>query len=52
MVRQKILRLQQPRDSVNDATTGNATFLWVDDTGGNGHLQITITGDSTSLEFK
>ena len=38
--------------SVNDATTGNATFLWVDDTGGNGHLQITITGDSTSLEFE
>jgi|TARA_E500000178_G_scaffold186062_1_gene184271 flagellar hook-associated protein FlgK len=39
-------------NSVNDATTGNATFLWVDDTGGNGHLQITITGDSTALEFE
>ena len=35
-----------------DATTGNVTFLWVDDGGGKGHLQLTITGDSTSLQFK
>ena len=35
-----------------DATTGNVTFLWVDDGGGKGHLQLTITGDSTSLRFK
>ena len=31
---------------------GAATFLWVDDTGGKGHLQITITGDSTALTFE
>ena len=29
-----------------------ATFLWVDDTGGKGHLQITVTGDSTALTFE
>ena len=31
---------------------GAATFLWVDDTGGKGHLQITVTGDSTALTFQ
>ena len=31
---------------------GAATFLWVDDTGGKGHLKITVTGDSTDLKFK
>ena len=31
---------------------GAATFLWVDDTGGKGHLQITVTGDSTALTFE
>ena len=31
---------------------GTATFLWVDDSGGKGHLQITITGDSTALTFE
>tara|TARA_B100000989_G_scaffold273587_1_gene231852 strand:- start:5107 stop:9792 length:4686 start_codon:yes stop_codon:yes gene_type:complete len=31
---------------------GAATFLWVDDTGGKGHLQITVTGDSTALSFE
>ena len=27
-------------------------MLWVDDGGGKGHLQITITGDSTILTFE
>ena len=31
---------------------GAATFLWVDDSGGKGHLQITVTGDSTALTFE
>ena len=39
-------------NTFNDATTGNVTFLWVDDGGGKGHLQLTIAGDSTTLQFK
>jgi flagellar hook-associated protein 1 FlgK len=31
---------------------GKITFLWVDDGSGKGHLQVTITGDSTDLKFK
>ena len=39
-------------NTFNDTTTGNVTFLWLDDGGGKGHLQMTITGDSTTLEFE
>ena len=39
-------------NTFNDTTTGNVTFLWLDDGGGKGHLQLTITGDSTTLEFE
>jgi len=33
-------------------TVANTEMLWVDDGGGKGHLQITITGDSTILTFE
>ena len=33
-------------------TVANTEMLWVDDGGGQGHLQITITGDSTTLTFE
>ena len=33
-------------------TVANTEMLWVDDGGGKGHLQITITGDSTILNFE
>ena len=33
-------------------TVANTEMLWVDDGAGKGHLQITITGDSTTLTFE
>ena len=33
-------------------TVANTGMLWVDDGSGKGHLQITITGDSTTLGFE
>ena len=36
----------------DNASIANTELLWVDDGGGQGHLQITITGDSTTLTFE
>ena len=36
----------------DNASIPNTELLWVDDGGGEGHLQITITGDSTVLSFE
>ena len=36
----------------DNASIANTELLWVDDGGGQGHLQITITGDSTALTFE
>ena len=33
-------------------TVANTQMIWVDDGAGKGHLQITITGDSTELTFE
>ena len=39
-------------DNTFNIAGGAAVFKWIDDTGGKGHLQITITGDSTNLTFE
>ena len=36
----------------DNTSIANTELLWVDDGGGQGHLQITITGDSTLLTFE
>ena len=36
----------------DNASIANTELLWVDDGGGQGHLQITIMGDSTTLTLK
>ena len=36
----------------DNASIANTELRWVDDGGGQGHLQITITGDSTTLSFE